>query len=71
MESATNPLGHKEATMFGYTIRINFSDDSYDVVTVDANSIDEALELLGAVEGMTSTLWLGTIDRRPQVCLAW
>lgn len=57
--------------MFGYTIRRNFSDDTYDVVTIDASSIDEALDLLGTVEGMTSTLWLGTISRNKQAFLAW
>ena len=31
-----------EAEMFGYEIRIDFSDGTFDIFTVDAHSITEA-----------------------------
>ena len=57
--------------MFGYEIRIDFSDGTFDIFTVDAHSITEAFELLGTVEEMTSSTLLCTIDRQPAVFLAW
>lgn len=70
MEFTTIPEA-KEAKMFGYEIRTNFSDGTYTVMTIDAHSIAEAFELLGTVEGASGSQLLGTIDRQPQVFLAW
>jgi len=71
MTSASSSLSAKEANMFGYEILVKFVDGDSRVFTIDANSIDEAFSLLGEVEGMTSSQLLGTIDRKPQVFLAW
>lgn len=57
--------------MFGYSIRVDFSDGTFHVFTVDAHSVAEAYELLGQVEGMTGTTLLGSVDRQPQKFLAW
>ena len=57
--------------MFGYTFRLDFTDGTSDVLTVDATSIPEALELLGTADDRVATTLLGTINRQPQKFLAW
>lgn len=73
MEIESSSLSAKEATMFGYTFRVNHNDGTFSVVTIDATSIDAAkvaaeASFAGDVE---SSMLLGTIDRKPAVFLAW
>lgn len=73
MEFGSFSLSAKEATMFGktYEVRVDLAD-GYEIVSLDAATIDEAL-------ARASKIWpnpqqvrlLGTVDRQPQVFLAW
>ncbi len=61
----------KEATMSGYEIRVDHSAGS-DVVTIEAATIEEALQRASRIwSGTTQTLLLCTISRHPQTFLAW
>jgi hypothetical protein len=60
----------KEREML-YTIRINYTDETFAVSTFPAESISDAIRIATEPEGVRSATCLGTIDRRPQEFLAW
>jgi hypothetical protein len=66
------PKGGNEVN---YEVRLNYSDGTFDVVTVSdplVASHSEAVALaLFENPGAESAIVLGVIDRQPQVCLAW
>lgn len=62
--------------MFGYTFSVTVSDDIFGearaVVTVDAENIPQAKAKALSLPGVLSVgMLLGSIDRQPQVFLAW
>jgi hypothetical protein len=73
MEFTSSSLSAKEAKMYGYTLRINHHDGTFTVATYDAQSVeaakmDAAADFFPDIEGIET---LGSIDREPQVFLAW
>lgn len=57
--------------MLTYSFRLDFSDGTFAVVSVDASSIAAALSLLGTVDDCVGTTLLGSVDRTPQTALAF
>lgn len=57
--------------MRDYEIRADYTDETYDVSTVPADSIGEALAIVRRDPEVVSATVLCTIDRAPAACLAF
>lgn len=73
MNFVASSLSAKEAKMF--EIRVNYVDGTFEVMTVAASTIADAIHEATAIASpdseVESTTLLGSIDRKPQTFLAW
>jgi hypothetical protein len=65
--------GHMEggAEMTDYEIRVDYADETFEVVVVPATSFVEALEIAKRDPEVVEAKVLAWIDPKPQVFLAW